>query len=75
MAKEIRKILYPDFNRNMKIFLKSIISKLAENNILVFEFVETWNKKETANIDGFFINPNLIVIKRYQRAFRREILH
>ena len=73
VAKEIRKILYPDFNRNMKIFLKSIISKLAENNILVFEFVETWNKKETANIDGFFINPNLIVIKRYQRAFRIEI--
>ncbi len=73
VAMGIRKILYPDFNRNMKIFLKSIISKLAENNILVFEFVETWNKKETANIDGFFINPNVIVIKRYQRAFRREI--
>ncbi len=73
VAKEIRKILYPSFNRNMKIFLKSIISKLAENNILVFEFVETWNKKETANIDGFFIGPNVIVIKRYQRAFRREI--
>jgi len=73
VAKEIRKILYPDFNRNLKIFLKSIISKLAENNILVFEFVETWNKIETANIDGFFINPNVIVIKRYQRSFRREI--
>ncbi len=73
VAQEVRKFLYPDFNRNMKIFLKSLISKFAENNILVFEFVETWNKKETANIDGFFINPNVIVIKRYQRAFRREI--
>jgi len=73
VAKKIRKILYPDFNRNLKTFLKSIISKLADSNILVFEFVETWNKKETANIDGFFINPNVIVIKRYQRAFRREI--
>ncbi|MDQ2752975.1 MAG: hypothetical protein M3R72_08130 [Bacteroidota bacterium] len=28
--------------------------KLAEKNILVFEFVETWNKKEKANIHGFF---------------------
>lgn len=73
VAQETRKILYPDFNKNLKIFLKSIISKFADNNILVFEFVETWNKKETANIDGFFINPNVIVIKRYQRAFRREI--
>lgn len=73
VATEIREKLYPDFNRNLKFFLKSLISKLAENNILVFEFVETWNKKETANIDGFFINPNVIVIKRYQRAFRREI--
>ncbi len=73
IAQEIRKILYPEFNKNLKIFLKSLISKLADNNILVFEFVETWNKKETANIDGFFINPNVIVIKRHQNAFRREI--
>jgi len=40
---------------------------------LVFEFVETWNKKEKANIDGFFLNPNVIVLKRQQTSFRREI--
>lgn len=39
----------------------------------MFEFVETWNKKEKANIDGFFLNPNVIVLKRQQISFRREI--
>ncbi|MCD4772784.1 MAG: ImmA/IrrE family metallo-endopeptidase [Bacteroidales bacterium] len=73
VAQKIRNFLYPDFTQNHKEFLKLLISKFAENNILVFEFVETWNKKETANIDGFFLSPNVIVIKRYQKAFRREI--
>jgi len=50
-----------------------LINKFAEYNILVFEFVETWNKKDKANIDGFFLNPNVIVLKRQQTAFRREI--
>ncbi|MCL7989212.1 ImmA/IrrE family metallo-endopeptidase [Sphingobacterium sp. lm-10] len=72
-AFEIRKILYPDFQNQPKEFLKSFISKLAEYNILVFEFVETWNKKEKANIDGFFLTPNVIVLKRQQVSFRREI--
>ncbi len=73
VAKHIRKQFYPEFTSDKKEFLKSIISKLAENNILVFEFVETWNKKEKANIDGFFLNPNVIVLKRQQTSFRREI--
>lgn len=73
VSKEIRKILYPEFNPIPKEFLRSLISKLAENNILVFEFVETWNKKEKTNIDGFFLNPNVIVLKRQQTSFRREI--
>ncbi|MCU7571629.1 hypothetical protein N4241_11000, partial [Riemerella anatipestifer] len=60
-ALEIRKILYPEFQQNLREFLKSLISKFAEKNILVFEFIETWNKKEKANIDGFFLNPNVIV--------------
>ena len=65
--------MYPDFNPNKKEFLKGLISTFAENNILVFEFVETWNKKEKANIDGFFLTPNVIVLKRQQTSFRREI--
>lgn len=73
IAKEIRKDLYLEFNSNQKEFLKGLISKFAEKNILVFEFVETWNKKEKANIDGFFLNPNVIVLKRQQTSFRREI--
>lgn len=74
VAKQVRKELYPnDFHKQPKEFLRAIISKFAEKNILVFEFVETWNKKEKANIDGFFLNPNVIVLKRHQTSFRREI--
>lgn len=73
IANEIRKLLYPSFTSNQKDFLKALISKFAEYNILVFEFVEYWNQKEKANIDGFFLNPNVIVLKRHQFSFRREI--
>jgi Zn-dependent peptidase ImmA (M78 family) len=73
VAIELRKQLYPDFRIDQKEFLKGLIGKFAAHNILVFEFVETWNKKERANIDGFFLNPNVIVLKRHQNSFRREI--
>lgn len=73
VAQKIRELLYPAFTNNLKDFLKSLISKFAEKNILVFEFVEYWNQKEKANIDGFFLNPNVIVLKRQQISFRREI--
>ena len=73
IAFELRAILYPGFNSTLKEFLKSLIGKFADNNILVFEFVETWNKKDKANIDGFFLKPNVIVLKRQQSSFRREI--
>lgn len=72
-ALEIRKTFYPNFNSDLKTFLKALIASFAEKNILVFEFVETWNKKEKANIDGFFLKPNVIVLKRQQQSFRREI--
>ena len=73
VAQEIRAKLYPEFIENKREFLKALIGKFAEFNILVFEFIETWNKKEKANIDGFFLNPNVIVLKRNQTSFRREI--
>ncbi|MBI5731614.1 MAG: ImmA/IrrE family metallo-endopeptidase [Ignavibacteriales bacterium] len=73
VAEEIRKLLYPSFTNNLKDFLKSLISRCAEHNILVFEFVEYWNQKEKSNIDGFFLGPNVIVLKRQQLSFRREI--
>ncbi|MFX4971243.1 ImmA/IrrE family metallo-endopeptidase, partial [Acinetobacter baumannii] len=53
--------------------MKNFISKFAENNILVFEFIETHNKKEKANINGFYLTPNVIVLKRNQKSFSREI--
>lgn len=73
IAQKLRKELYPEFNPIPKEFLRSLISTFAEKNILVCEFVETWNKKEKANIDGFFLSPNVIVLKRQQSSFRREI--
>lgn len=73
VAKEIRGILYPSFNYNFREFLKSFINKLGDYNILVFEFIETHNKKNKANINGVFIGPNTIILKRNQKALRREI--
>lgn len=73
VAKEIREKVYPEFKKNKRDFLKALIERFAEYNILVFEFIEAWNKTDKANIDGFFLSPNVIVIKRHQKAFRREI--
>lgn len=73
VAIEIRKLVNPEFKIRDKDFLTELIKRLAEKNILVFEFVETWNKKERANIDGFFLKPNVIVLKRQQISFKREI--
>lgn len=73
VADEIRRLLAPQFASNLKEYLRNIIESISKFNIYVFEFVETWNKKEKANIDGMFISPNIIVIKRIQTLFRREI--
>lgn len=73
VAAEVRSIIDPDFTNNKRDFLKNLISKLAENNLLVFEWVETHNKKEKSNINGFYLSPNVIVLKRNQRSLRREI--
>jgi len=73
VAFKIRSYLYPKFKKDKRDFLKSLIKKLADYNILVFEFVETWNKKETVNIDGFFLKPNTIVLKRNQSSMSREL--
>jgi Zn-dependent peptidase ImmA (M78 family) len=55
-----------------KEFLKGLIISLSEFNVLIFEFVEARNKKLKANIDGFYISPNVIVIK-WQKYLKREI--
>lgn len=73
VAETIRQVLYPNYAKRKRDFLKAFIEKLAENNILVFEFVETHNKKEKANINGFYLSPNVIVLKRNQKSIKREI--
>ena|GEM_PF-141144 len=73
IAFSLRGTLLPKFSSVKRDFLKGFINKLGENNILIFEFVETHNKKEKANIDGFYIEPNAIVLKRNQDSFSREI--
>lgn len=69
----IRKILQPKFRKNSRDYLKELIKVMADQNILVLEFVEHSQKKEKVNIDGFFLKPNVIVIKRQQRYLEREI--
>ena len=73
VASKIRRAVYPTFTDNKRNFLKALISKLSEANIFVHEFVETWNKRERANINGFFLSPNFIVLKRQQESLSREI--
>ncbi len=73
VAFSLRETLLPAFTFVKREFLKNFINKLGDNNILVFEFVDTFNKKEKANIDGFYIEPNTIVLKRNQDSLSREI--
>jgi len=72
-AIELRKTLFPGKKKSIKDFLKAFINNLSEQNIIVYEFVDTHNKREKANINGFFLSPNIIVLKRIQKSFRREV--
>lgn len=73
-ANFIRNKIYPNKRISIKRdFLKQLIENLAEENVLVFEFVEHHNLTYKANINGFFIQPNFIVLKRQQRSLSREL--
>lgn len=72
-AFEMRKMVLPLFTNDKRTFLKNFINKLGEQNIFVFEFVDVGNKKDKANVDGFYIHPNAIVLRRMQKSFSREI--
>lgn len=74
-AERVRALIYPKkhFNeKDDKGFLRALIGNLAEAGVLVFEYLESPQKKEKANIDGFFLRPNFIVLKRYS-YYKREI--
>lgn len=73
VAFALRASLLPEFTSSKRDYLRNFINKLGKYNVLVFEFVDTFNKKEKANIDGFYIGPNAIVLKRNQDALSREI--
>jgi len=73
VAFALREQVLPAFTDKKRDFLKNFINKLGEQNVFVFEFVDVSNKKEKANIDGFYLSPNAIVLKRIQKSFSREI--
>ena len=72
VSSEIRKVLKVDFINSKKEYLKSFIKVLADNNILVFEFIERHNTRDKANVEGFYLSPNVIVLKR-SKYLSREI--
>jgi Zn-dependent peptidase ImmA (M78 family) len=73
VAEEVRQTLYPKLRKDSKKFLEALISKFAEANVLIFEFVEHPSLKQKVNIDGFYLQPNVIVLRRNQDYFKREI--
>ena len=54
-------------------YLERLIRVIESFNIFVFEFIEHKKTKEKSNFSGFFMKPNVIVIKRQQKYLRREI--
>lgn len=55
-------------------YLENLVRIIEEFNVFVFEFIDAKKKEEfVANFNGFFMGPNLIVIKRQQEYLKREI--
>ena len=72
VAESLRSELIPKQTLKKKEFLKAMIDCCADKGIYVFEFIETWNKKEKVNFDGMYIAPNMIVLK-HQKWYKREV--
>jgi Zn-dependent peptidase ImmA (M78 family) len=60
-------------SRDDKTYLVNLIRVLEELNIFIFEHLEMPTKKDKVSFNGFFISPNIIVVKRQQKYLRREI--
>ena len=74
VALVMRERLYPKRQlKDDKKFLERLIDRLSEQDILVLEFVEAHNKKEKTSIDGMFLAPHGIVLKRQRGSYKREI--
>jgi Zn-dependent peptidase ImmA (M78 family) len=72
-ARAISEQLKMRSHKDEKDHLKFLINQLAKLNIYVFEYIETANKKNKSNVEGFFIAPNVIVVKRQQGRLKREL--
>ncbi|GAB3908952.1 hypothetical protein GCM10028803_45650 [Larkinella knui] len=73
VADKVREFLNPEHAFDAKQFLQNFIDQLAENNILVFEFIEHPGTKERANIKGMFLAPNVIALNRNKDSRKQEI--
>jgi len=58
---------------NDREYLERLIRIIESFNVFVFEFIEHKKTKDKSNFSGFFMKPNVIVIKRQQKYMRREI--
>ena len=59
---------------NDREYLENLIRIIEEFNVFVFEFVDKKRREDSvASFSGFFIHPNMIVIKRQQESIKREI--
>lgn len=72
VAKAVRDTLYPPKKApyvTARSFLESFIARLGKQNIFVFEHIEHPTRSEKAAIDGFYIQPNVIVIRRHPAKY------
>jgi len=73
VAIEVRKKIQIEKSVDDKEFLNQFISQLAQQNIVVYEFIEQHNLKNKTNFEGLYLKPNIIAIKRQQYALKKEI--
>lgn len=74
VANKIREVFYPKGKKkNDRDFLKELIRLFAKQNIFVFEFIEQHNVLNKTSLNGVFISPHYIILKRQQLSFKREI--
>ena len=72
VALEIRKFLYPEFQDGRETF-KVINFKICRKKYFSFEFIKLGIKRK-GNIDGFYLNPNVIVLKDSPTPLASRIL-
>lgn len=70
VAYKVKEDIQLEFKKDKRKFLNSFINALADKNILVFEFIERHNTRDKSNIEGFYLAPNVIVLKRSKYTSR-----